>query len=287
MDGRFGTERGSASTALEPSDAGGRHEVRIIGTAGERHTRQEPAIAAPRRTNRGRPPWSRSPSAGALVSPLANAQTPAADEELVLRIGTTVDLTTANIWAATAGSDWTLSTMQYDMMLKFASEDLSPAPSLATGCEPNADSTVWTCTLRDGLMWSDGTPLTSRDVAFSYRFVIDNKIPQYKSYFPFNPTFETPDDQTLIWKSEEPTFALDVPPWAYIVPEKVWAEYDGQTLRDIRAVEHVPAIGSGPFTLTDWKPGQGFDARAQRVLLGRRARGRSHRVPRLLEPGSR
>ena len=173
---------------------------------------------------------------GALVSPLANAQTPAGDEELVLRIGTTVDLTSANIWAATAGSDWTLSTIQYDMLLKFASEDLSPAPSLATGCDPNSDSTVWTCTLRGGLRWSDGTPLTSSDVAFSYRFVIDNKIPQYKSYFPFNPTFETPDDRTLIWRSEEPTFAPDVPPWAYIVPEKVWAEYDGQTLRDIRAV---------------------------------------------------
>jgi peptide/nickel transport system substrate-binding protein len=204
---------------------------------------------------------------GMLVSPLANAQTPA-EEDLVLRIGTTVDLTTANIWGATAGSDWTLSTMQYDMMLKFASEDLSPAPSLATGCEPNADSTVWTCTLRDGLMWSDGTPLTSRDVAFSYRFVIDNKIPQYKSYFPFNPTFETPDDQTLIWTSEEPTFALEVPPWAYIVPEKVWEEYDGQTLRDIRAVEHVPAIGSGPFTLTDWKPGQGFTLERNEYFWG-------------------
>jgi peptide/nickel transport system substrate-binding protein len=206
--------------------------------------------------------------AGALVSPLANAQTPAADDELVLRVGTTVDLTSANIWAATAGSDWTLSTLQYDMMLKFASEDLSPAPSLATGCEPNQDSTVWTCTLREGLMWSDGTPLTSRDVAFSYRFVIDNKIPQYKSYFPFNPTFETPDDQTLIWNSEEPTFALDVPPWAYIVPEKVWAEYDGQTLRDIRAVEHVPAIGSGPFTLTDWQPGQGFTLERNEYFWG-------------------
>ena len=45
----------------------------------------------------------------------------------------------------------------------------------------------WTCTLREGLRWSDGTPLTSRDVAFSYRFVIDNGIPQYRGYFPFRP----------------------------------------------------------------------------------------------------
>ena len=49
-----------------------------------------------------------------------------------------------------------------------------------------------------------------------------------------------------------------MPPWVYIVPEKVWAPYDGEGLRAIRAVENTPSIGSGPFTLTDWKPGQGW-----------------------------
>jgi peptide/nickel transport system substrate-binding protein len=195
---------------------------------------------------------------GLLASPLANAQTPAAEEDLVLRVGVVSDLITDNPWAVSAGSDWTVVTMQYDMMLKFAPEDLSPAPSLATGCEPNEDSTEWTCTLREGLKWSDGSPLTSRDIAFTYRFVIDNKVPQYKSYFPFNPTFETPDDQTLIWKAEEPTFAPDVPPWVYIVPEAVWAPYDGEELRAIKSVKNTPSIGSGPFTLTEWNPGQGW-----------------------------
>ena len=197
---------------------------------------------------------------GSIAAPFAGAQTvtPAADEDLALRVGVVSDLITDNPWAVSAGSDWVVVTLQYDMMLKFASEDLSPAPSLATACEPNPDSTVWTCTLQEGLKWSDGSPLTSRDIAFTYRFVIDNKIPQYKSYFAANTTFETPDDQTLIWKSEEPTFAPDMPPWVYIVPEKVWAPYDGQGLRAIRAVENTPSIGSGPFTLTDWKPGQGW-----------------------------
>ncbi|HEX7246695.1 MAG TPA: ABC transporter substrate-binding protein, partial [Actinomycetota bacterium] len=196
---------------------------------------------------------------GSIAIPFAGAQTPTPEaEDLVLRVGVVSDLNTDNPWAVEAGSDWSAVTIQYDMMLKFASEDLSPAPSLATGCEPNEDSTQWTCTLREGLLWSDGSPLTSRDIAFTYRFVIDNKIPQYKSYFPFDPTFETPDDRTLIWTAEKPTFAPDMPPWVYIVPEKVWAPYDGQGLRAIRAVENTPSIGSGPFTLTDWKPGQGW-----------------------------
>jgi len=194
---------------------------------------------------------------GALAPSFAGAQSPA-DEDLVLRVGVVSDLITDNPWAVSAGSDWSVVTVQYDMMLKFAAEDLSPAPSLATGCEPNDDSTEWTCTLREGLRWSDGSPLTSRDVAFTYRFVIDNKIPQYKSYFPSDPTFETPDERTLIWKAEEPTFAPDMPPWVYIVPEAVWAPYDGRELREIRGVQNTPSIGSGPFVLTEWAPGQGW-----------------------------
>jgi peptide/nickel transport system substrate-binding protein len=195
---------------------------------------------------------------GVTAASFAGAQSPSADDDLVLRVGVVADIATDNPWAVSGGSDWTVATIQYDMMLKFAPEDLSPAPSLATGCEPNEDSTEWTCTLREGLTWSDGSPLTSRDVAFTYRFVIDNKIPQYKSYFPFDPVFETPDDRTLVWKVEEPTFAPDMPPWVYIVPEKVWAPYDGEGLRAIRAVENTPSIGSGPFTLTEWNPGQGW-----------------------------
>ncbi len=37
--------------------------------------------------------------------------------------------------------------------------------ALATGWEPNADGSVWTFTLRDGPVWTDGSPVTSTDVA--------------------------------------------------------------------------------------------------------------------------
>lgn len=193
-----------------------------------------------------------------LTTPLAAAQSASPDEEVVLRVGTIANLDNDNVWAITAGSDWTVATLQYDMMLKFGSADLGPEPSLATGCEPNADFTEWTCTLRDGLRWSDGSPLTSRDIAFTYRFVIDHGISQYRSYFDKDTTFETPDDQTLIWKSVEPTFAPDMPPWVYIAPEAVWAEHVGKDRKDIRAVANTPTIASGPFTLTAHQEGQGW-----------------------------
>ncbi len=190
----------------------------------------------------------------------AQTATPAASsgDDVTLRVGVIADLDTDNVFAVSAGSDYTVATSEYDMLLKFSSTDLTAAPSLATGCDHNTDYTVWTCHLRDGLKWSDGQPLTSEDVAFTYRFVIDNNIPQYKSYFPSDPTFETPDPTTLVWKAKEPTFAPSMPPWVDIVPEHVWAPYDGKDLKTIRDVSQTPAVGSGPFILTSWTPGQGF-----------------------------
>jgi peptide/nickel transport system substrate-binding protein len=193
------------------------------------------------------------------TAPFAHGQTATPSKpKVVLRVGTTIDLTTDNPWAVNAGSDYSVATVEYDMLLKFSDDDLTPAPSLATACTPSSDSMTWTCTLRDGLKWSDGAPLTSKDIAFTYRFVIDNDIPQYREYFPFHPTFETPDDHTLIWKAEEPTFAPDMPPWVYIVPQHVWQPYDGQGLGVIKRVNNTPAIGSGPFILTSWTHRQGW-----------------------------
>ena len=83
------------------------------------------------------------------------------------------------------------------MLLRFDDVDASAAPSLATGCEHDDDYMTWTCTLQEGLRWSDGEPLTAEDVAFTYRFIIDHQIPQFRGYFPFDPVFETPDETDL------------------------------------------------------------------------------------------
>ena len=40
----------------------------------------------------------------------------------------------------------------------------APEPVLAEKCEANADSTVWTCTLREGVKFHDGATLDALDV---------------------------------------------------------------------------------------------------------------------------
>ena len=176
----------------------------------------------------------------------------------VLRIGMTTGIDNPNIWALNSASEFEAVTMQYDMMLKFSDTDLTAAPSLATGCDPSADRRVWTCTIRSGVKWSDGVPLTSRDIAFTYRFAIDKQFPYFSGYFPEGTTFETPNDTTLIWRSKDPTNGPTVPAWVYIVPEHVWSKYLGSSVKDITSAKVLPNVVSGPYYMTTAVAGQSW-----------------------------
>lgn len=52
-----------------------------------------------------------------------------------------------------------------------------PIPLLATGCEANADSTVWTCTLREGVTFHNGSTFDANDVVTTFAVQWDAKHP--------------------------------------------------------------------------------------------------------------
>jgi peptide/nickel transport system substrate-binding protein len=53
----------------------------------------------------------------------------------------------------------------------------APEPLLATACEPNADSTVWTCTLREDVVFHNGATFDAADVVTSYAVQWDAEHP--------------------------------------------------------------------------------------------------------------
>ena len=52
-------------------------------------------------------------------------------------------------------------------------EDMSPEPGLAESWETSDDGLTWTFDIRDGVLWSDGEPLTAADIAYTYSRIID------------------------------------------------------------------------------------------------------------------
>ena len=64
-------------------------------------------------------------------------------------------------------------------MLRFLNDGQDVGPGVVTKWTSNADASEWNFTLRKGLKWSDGTPVTTADVLFWW-----NDMANYDAYIP-------------------------------------------------------------------------------------------------------
>jgi ABC-type transport system substrate-binding protein len=110
--------------------------------------------------------------------------------------------------------------------------------------------------------WSDGSDLTSDDVAFTGSIIMEFKVPGYIDRWDFINKIETPDKHTVVFYLKEPdaTFlarTMTTP----IIQKKQW-EPVAQAARGkekplASLLEYNPEIpvGCGPFVLKEWRQG--------------------------------
>ncbi|MEA2514591.1 MAG: oligopeptide transport system substrate-binding protein, partial [Thermomicrobiales bacterium] len=140
---------------------------------------------------------------------------------------------------------------------------------LAEKMEPNADATEFTFTLRDGLKWSDGTPLNATDFEYSWKRVLDpNTKSEYTSaMYPVKNgqaidkgemTFDqlavtAVDEKTLKVTLQGPTpyFPLLAATWTFYPVPKHVIEKEGDAW-----VEAGRMVSNGPYLLTAWEHNQ-------------------------------
>ncbi len=198
-------------------------------------------------------------------------------EPITFIIGLTNNIITVNPLKAIETPEYELLAMQYDLLFNFSKEDMSAVPGLATEIPTkengglSEDGLTWTIKIRDDAVWSDGEPLTAKDIAFTYNLVLDQNWSNFTNYLPFTDSIEAKDDTTLVWKTTKPSIAPLIPPWIYILPQHVWG---GMSKDEIKKFENFdPDTGapvtSGPVPHGGVEQGRGLDARVQRQLLGR------------------
>ncbi|MEV6815891.1 ABC transporter substrate-binding protein [Micromonospora sp. NPDC051296] len=91
----------------------------------------------------------------------------------------------------------------YDTLVE-PDANLAMKPSLATEWTTSDDQLTWTFTLREGVKFSDGSPLTSADVVYSYTRIIDGKLnTAYK--FATVKSVTAPDPATVVITLTAPT----------------------------------------------------------------------------------
>ena len=120
------------------------------------------------------------------------------------------------------------------------------------------DDTTITVKIRDGLTFSDGKPLTAKDVAFTYQFLKDNDAIYFKNVLATLKAVSAEGD-TVRFELAEPTATFVSAAFAQIpiMPEHVWANIAADKgVATPQDYNNIDLIGSGPYRLKYWKEGQ-------------------------------
>ncbi|UPW19542.1 ABC transporter substrate-binding protein [Agarivorans sp. TSD2052] len=117
---------------------------------------------------------------------------------------------------------------------------------LAKSAEYSDDLKSIVLTLREGLTWSDGSPLTAKDVAYSFTMTKETSAFDQRGIWTDGnlTSVEVKDDTTVVFNLNEAdsTFIWNLEKY-HIVPEAIWSK-----AKDLTTFTNPNPIGSGPMT---------------------------------------
>lgn len=118
------------------------------------------------------------------------------------------------------------------------------------------DQMVVTFTMLKGLMWSDGSPLTSSDSIYSFKLASDAATPGSKFLVDRTASYEAADDVTLQWWGKpgyiDPEYYTNF--WIPL-PEHAWGEFQPADLLKSDISSKLP-LGWGPYAIDQWQEGK-------------------------------
>jgi peptide/nickel transport system substrate-binding protein len=203
----------------------------------------------------------------ALLTPAAalaasSSPSPAASPRpsSILTVGISQDVDSLNPFVGILASSYEIYQMTYDTLTEYSPGNFTPQPGLATSWKTSANGLTWTYTIRSGVKWSDGVPLTAHDVAYTFNRVMHGSFEQtnYGNYVANIKSVTAPNNTTVIMKTKTPDpsmLALSI----YILPEHIWKNVSE---KQVGTFKNTAMVGSGPFIMADRQVGQFIRLRA-------------------------
>lgn len=216
-----------------------------------------------------------APTAPAPAADSGTTDAPADQgEAVVIRLSTTSEPSTLDPNLAEDYYSITPIEQMFLGLTNINNETSEIEPELATSWEVSEDGLVWTFTLRDDVMWSDGKPVTAQDVEYSVKRAVKPETASPYAYVLYiiknaqaiNQTAiptDTYDIDSLGVKAIDDTtveFTLEAPASYFLSISSLW------TLRPVPswAIEQHgdawtdPAniVVNGPYKVIEWKLGE-------------------------------
>jgi peptide/nickel transport system substrate-binding protein len=189
-----------------------------------------------------------------VVAPAGAQDTTQGDGKQILKIGWGQDPQTLNPFVGLDEEDYTVWALNWDLLVNFNPSDLKPAPGIAQSWEVSDDQKTVTFKLDPDAKWSDGEPITSKDVKFSLD-VLGGQGALFTGYTSNVASVETPDDTTVVVKTKKPDARIVGGLFIYILPEHIWGKVPVDELTGSYQPQ-LPLVGSGPFIVTQFEHGR-------------------------------
>ncbi len=178
-------------------------------------------------------------------------------------LGTTESVTAMDPAGSYDFGSWNMQYSIFQRLMAMPAGESEPVGDAAESCAYD-DPTTITCTLKEGLTFSNGNELTSSDVKYSFERNIAIADPNGSSVLlgqliepDSDPqvmrdgAIETPDDQTVVFhlNSADTTFLK-------LLSTATTSIVDEDSFPADELVADDAVIGSGPFTLAQYKPSE-------------------------------
>jgi peptide/nickel transport system substrate-binding protein len=141
----------------------------------------------------------------------------------------------------------------FDTLISSLPGKTDPQPDLATSWDISSDSLTYTFHLRPGVKFSNGNPLTADDILFDMNRLLDANVNVgWYGMFSSIKSFVIVDASTLQMNMKQVDAGVL---WSFALP--VAGVYEKKTFEKTGAAGLKTApVGSGPFMLQSWSPGQ-------------------------------
>ncbi|MHB1681394.1 MAG: ABC transporter substrate-binding protein [Bacilli bacterium] len=175
-----------------------------------------------------------------------------------LVIGYEADATSLDPGQVTDINSMQVLVQMYDTLVKYSNSG-KLEPDLATHWTVSPDGKTYTFTLRSGVKFSNGAPMTASDVVYSMERMLDKNNPGYQyGPYPFGEFFYGEITKVTAKSSHVVEFQLNSPDGAFLstlyaptaeIVSKKTALSEGKNFA-------LKGCGTGPFMLRSWQRGQ-------------------------------
>jgi peptide/nickel transport system substrate-binding protein len=178
-------------------------------------------------------------------------------------LGTTETVTAVDPAGSYDFASWNIQYNVFEQLLTVPAGEEEPVGDAAEGCDYDDPQTV-TCTLREGLKFSNGNDLTSSDVLFSLERNIAINDPLGSGVLLGNiangdaeapaladGAIETPDDLTVVFHLNQPDVTF-----LKLLSTATTSIVDEETFPADALLADEEVVGSGPYMISQYKAGE-------------------------------